>query len=175
MPAAPPADPNVLLPAHLDRLFAVLYRRVRHYQNAEDLTNDTVTLVLAKWHRYDPARPFWPWLVSVALRVLASAGRSGKLSLPADLAGGASHSGPAADEPPPLDFLVTAEDRRRLRDAVDALPEDEREAVLLFYFDDAPARDVADAIGLPTGTVYRLLHQARRRCAAALADRPGGD
>ena len=64
-----------------------------------------------------------------------------------------------------------------LGDAVRALPARERQVVVLHHVADLPVAEVADRLGVSTGTVKRALHDARRRLAAAVAPpstRPGG-
>ena len=55
-------------------------------------------------------------------------------------------------------------------DAVDRLPAKHREVVLLYYYADLPVADVAAAVRRPTGTVKRLLSEARDLLAESLGD-----
>jgi RNA polymerase sigma-70 factor (ECF subfamily) len=54
--------------------------------------------------------------------------------------------------------------------AVTQLPERQREAVVLRYWADLSVVETAAAMGIADGTVKALLHQARGRLAALLAD-----
>ena len=49
----------------------------------------------------------------------------------------------------------------RVADAIDALPDGEREALLLFAWEDLSYQSVADALELPIGTVRSRLNRAR--------------
>jgi RNA polymerase sigma-70 factor (ECF subfamily) len=55
------------------------------------------------------------------------------------------------------------ETRKLVRKAVDQLPEFLRQVVLLAYFQGLPYRDVAQALGIPVGTVKSRLHAAIQR------------
>ena len=55
-----------------------------------------------------------------------------------------------------------------VRDAVDRLPRRLRLVVVLHYVADLPVHEVAQATGLPVGTVKRRLHEARAALARAL-------
>jgi RNA polymerase sigma-70 factor (ECF subfamily) len=55
-----------------------------------------------------------------------------------------------------------------VRDAVDRLPRRLRLVVVLHYVADLPVHEVAQATGLPAGTVKRRLHEARAILAQAL-------
>jgi RNA polymerase sigma-70 factor (ECF subfamily) len=163
---------DTLIGSHVDRLFAFLYRRIGRHHDAEDLTNDTLTLVMAKWHHYDSSRPFWPWLVTVAKRHLATLARSGKLAsrLSLDENPDTADSCDSGDVTPTLDALILHEDHARLRAAIDRLASRQREAILMYYFESFSANEIADIEQVPVGTVYRRLHDARTRLAEALGE-----
>jgi len=58
-----------------------------------------------------------------------------------------------------------------LRDLVDRLPPQLRQAVLLHYYADLPVEEVARLVHRPVGTVKRRLHEARRLLADAGSSR----
>jgi RNA polymerase sigma factor (sigma-70 family) len=51
----------------------------------------------------------------------------------------------------------------RVADAIEALPDDEREALLLFAWEELSYQSVADALEVPIGTVRSRLNRARAR------------
>jgi RNA polymerase sigma-70 factor, ECF subfamily len=51
----------------------------------------------------------------------------------------------------------------RVADAIEALPDDERAALLLFAWEDLSYQSVAEALELPIGTVRSRLNRARAR------------
>ena len=59
----------------------------------------------------------------------------------------------------------------RVADAIEALPDGEREALLLFAWEDLPYQSVAEALALPVGTVRSRLNRARARLRELLAPR----
>jgi RNA polymerase sigma-70 factor (ECF subfamily) len=48
-------------------------------------------------------------------------------------------------------------------DAIEALPDDEREVLLLFAWEELPYQSMAEALELPIGTVRSRLNRARAR------------
>ena len=59
-------------------------------------------------------------------------------------------------------------DRSFLHDAVDSLPEDQRESIVLHYFLDIPIPKMAKILAVPAGTVKSRLHYARKALAIKL-------
>jgi RNA polymerase sigma-70 factor (ECF subfamily) len=59
-------------------------------------------------------------------------------------------------------------DTHRLRQAIDALPPDQRAAIALFYLEDMSVAEVAVALAVPAGTVKTRLMHARLKLRAAL-------
>src|SRR5690606_651211 len=57
---------------------------------------------------------------------------------------------------------------RRIRSAVDALPEDFRQVVLLADVEGYAYREIADELGCPIGTVMSRLYRARRQLRSSL-------
>jgi RNA polymerase sigma factor (sigma-70 family) len=73
-----------------------------------------------------------------------------------------SRQPPAGD---PADEIVADLDARqlwpRVADAVAGLPEEERDALLLFVWEELSYEDIALALGVPVGTVRSRLNRAR--------------
>ena len=75
---------------------------------------------------------------------------------------------PAGSAPSPSAELARDEIRALVRDALAALPPAGREAAELFYLDERNCGEVADLLQVPTGTVKRRLHDARKRLRGML-------
>jgi RNA polymerase sigma factor (sigma-70 family) len=133
--------------------------------DADDAAQDAMLLALVKLDQYDPRRPFGPWL----LRIVANAAtdrrrrrtvRRAELLDPGLVAGGARPD-------------VTTERRAlngRLREALAALPERRRIAVVLFDVEGYSHAEIAGILGIPEGTVRSEVFHARRHLRALLAD-----
>jgi RNA polymerase sigma-70 factor (ECF subfamily) len=55
---------------------------------------------------------------------------------------------------------------RALRDALDALPDEFRQVIVMADLCEMSYREIADQLGCPMGTVMSRLHRARRAVAA---------
>jgi RNA polymerase sigma-70 factor, ECF subfamily len=65
----------------------------------------------------------------------------------------------------PIEGVAVATD---LRAAIAALPDRQREIVLMFYYLDTSVTDIADAMQISSGTVKTQLHRARATLATRL-------
>jgi len=160
-----------------------LYGYLRRYLGDEDLAADvfqnTFLAVFTKIGQYEPGRPARPWLYAIATnqaidalrRKTRRAERTADPLAPAP--GDAGEEGRplfdllAAREADPADLAEGLETRRRVRDAVAALPDLLRQVVILAYFQGMKYQDIADALGIPVGTVKSRLHAAVAKLAAA--------
>ena len=58
---------------------------------------------------------------------------------------------------------------RRVREAVDALPHEQRDVVALVMLEELSYRDAADLLGIPIGTVMSRLSRAKAALARSMA------
>jgi RNA polymerase sigma factor (sigma-70 family) len=72
--------------------------------------------------------------------------------------------------PDPGDAAEADEMRRRVMDAIQALPDHERAATLLFYIDGYSQSEVADFLEVPVTTVKNRLHRSRKRLKERMLD-----
>ena len=70
--------------------------------------------------------------------------------------------------------LVQQQTVGRVRDAIEALPADFREVVVLRELEGLSYKEIADVVGVPIGTVMSRLARARERLAGLLATNSGG-
>ncbi len=68
----------------------------------------------------------------------------------------------------PADRLFAEEQSRVLWQAVFALPESQRTAVVLYYRENLTVEEVAHAMGISTGTVKTHLYRARAQIKVTL-------
>jgi RNA polymerase sigma-70 factor (ECF subfamily) len=144
-------------------LFNYLKRYLGDASLADDVFQNTFLQVYLKRDTFDASRRFRPWLYAVATRQAVDALRRGgrrthvRLEQPEGQAVAESVTSGEAD---PLDGVVAGESRQKVREAVDGLPNHLRQVVLLAYFQGLKYRDVAEALGIPIGTVKSRLFSA---------------
>jgi RNA polymerase sigma-70 factor (ECF subfamily) len=177
---ASPTDPDLadVLAAQRDRAaFGVLYRRylervygycfhlLGDHHDAEDATERTFVAALAALDRYrDTGATFRAWLFRIAHNQLANALRA-RARHPVD----PLDAVPEPAEPADPDGLVSrAEEARRLRAALQRLPEDRRQVIVLRFIDGLSAREIGDVLDRSPGAVRVLQHRALRELATHL-------
>lgn len=132
--------------------------------DADDAAQDGF---LAAWRhlgRYDPGRPFGPWLLRIVANAAADRRRRRRVRQTEELSPAA-----AVREPGP----ATDADRNSLRGAFSAalqeLPERQRTAIVLFDVEGYSHAEIAKVLGVPEGTVRSDVFHARRALREPLA------
>ena len=161
---------GVLFDRHAGVLLRFLLRRTDPAQ-ADDLLGEVFRIAFERRTTFDPGRESArPWLYGIANNLVAKHHRSEARRLKA-MARWAARRGPAGD---PADQAVPAVDagRRwaRVAEAVAALPAPERQALLLYAWEELSYDEIAAALGVPVGTVRSRLSRARARMAAMTQD-----
>lgn len=133
---------------------------------ADDLVQDCAERALVKSHLYDPARPLRAWLYAVLRNIFVSglrrSGRSTVVKTIDDLKDGEGAVAPAQE-----DRLAAS----LVADALDRLPPQQREVVVLVGLEEMSYRDVAEIVGVPIGTVMSRLSRARESLRQILEER----
>jgi RNA polymerase sigma-70 factor (ECF subfamily) len=154
-----------LVPAYRRRVFGLAYSILRDRAAAEDLAQEVFVKLWQALPRYDGRARLSTWIYAITRNAAVSALRARRRSVSmSDAAVLAEVEGIAATPAAELEDAA-------LRRQVDALPEKQRQAITLYYFDERPVDEVAEMMGLPVNTVKTHLHRARASLAAALGMR----
>lgn len=148
-----------LVHAASDRLFNFLYRLSGQAQDAEDLCQETWLKAWRALDRYQPGRPFLPWLFTIARRTLLNHRRAARPLEPLD------EDLPAPAAPP---VPVARDDLEHLWRLARGLPPRYHHVLWLYYGEGLNAREVAAVLRTRPLVVKVLLHRARRALLAVL-------
>jgi len=155
---------------YVDRVYGYCFYLLGDHHDAEDATERTFTAALAAVDGFrDEGATFRAWLFRIAHNQLANALRSRDRQRAASLEVVAE---PRANADP-AGILSLAEEARGLRRALDQLPVDRRQVVVLRFVDGLSAREIGAVLGRSEGAVRVLQHRALRQLAEMLAT--GGD
>lgn len=151
-----------LVPAFRRRVFGLAYSLLRDRGAAEDLAQEVFVKLWRALPRYDGRGQLSTWIYAITRNAAISALRARR--------GAVSMSDPAVFEEAEhrsATFDPAPEDSTLWRQ-VEALPEKQRQAVILYYQDERSVDEVAALMGLPVNTVKTHLHRARASLAVLL-------
>ncbi len=157
-----------------ERVYRLLLRMTRDPDDAFDLAQETYLLAFRRFDQYDGRASVDTWLhriaVNEALQFFRS--RKRKTRLHAD----AGHRLEQAAGDRTLDPGLQAVDRRLdLDEALESLPDADRELLLLRYRAGLDYAALAEALGKPPGTIASALNRARRLLRERLEERELSD
>jgi RNA polymerase sigma factor (sigma-70 family) len=127
---------------------------------AEELVGELFRIAFERRKTFDVSRASaLPWLYGIGSNLLLKhrRGEARRLRASAQMAA----AGEAADRRASAGALDARMLFPRVGHAIEALPDDEREALLLFAWEDLSYQGVAEALELPIGTVRSRLNRAR--------------
>ncbi|MFF4415588.1 RNA polymerase sigma factor [Streptosporangium sp. NPDC001559] len=165
---------------HVPERFAVLYDRyfpdIHRYvagrlgtQTADDLTAEVFLAAFRGREGFDPARgTVRGWLYGIATNLLARHRGQEAHHLRALYRMSADDRIDAGHEELVTGRLTAAGVRGPLAAALEAMPEADRDVLLLLALAELSYEEIAHALGVPMGTVGSRLNRVRRKLRAAL-------
>src|SRR5919109_2039281 len=166
--AGRPFDAEAL--PHLDALYRVALRLTGDVTMAEDLVQDTMLKAYRCWRQYRPGTNAKGWLLTILRNTFINDYRRRKLEPVAmDLEAVEPHALYRAVEqadPEGAFFSRIVDDK--VLEAIDALPEEFREVLVLSDVEGMRYAEIAETLQIPVGTVKSRLFRARRQLQAEL-------
>lgn len=160
-----------LLERHAVRLHHYLLRLLRDESMTEDLFQQTWLRAAERIDRYDPTRPFAPWLLTVGRNLaLDRLRRRRETRLDEIDCDRLSLAAPFEVESDPLTRLTAQERSARLAAAREALSLPDREVLSLRFDEDLSLPEMEQVIGVPLSTVKARLYRALTRLRARLLE-----
>ncbi len=154
---------NVLMRRWSPRLSAYLHRCCSDPATAADLLQETFVRVYQKRASYDPARSFSTWIYTIATNLVRNHARWQKRH-PVTLLDHEtlSQASPPAEAPDPAQSLEGCERTAAVRAAIQELPEELREPLVLSTYEHLPHVQIATILGLSEKAVEMRLYRARQ-------------
>jgi RNA polymerase sigma-70 factor, ECF subfamily len=147
-------------------------RMVRDEALAEDLAQEAFLRVYKARHRYRPDARFTTWLYRIATNLALNAIRDAKGRQRQ------GENGSAGDGEAPFEFvdpkasveqqLIETDRGRMIREAIEALPENQRAAVILHKYQEVDYRQIAGILKVSESAVKSLLFRAYETLRARL-------
>ncbi len=152
--------------AHLDSLYRTARRLVPSAVDAEDLVQDTYLKAFRAADQFRPGTNLRAWLFTILHNSARNRFRDRARdvvtvdSVVVDAAGETPRPGEAADTPETQ--LLAGTLAPELQAAVDALPDQFRQAVWLRDVEEFSYAEIADMLAVPVGTVMSRISRGRR-------------
>lgn len=149
---------GVIFDRHFDAVHAYLARRVGGGR-ADDLASSTFTVAFERRSRFRPdATTARPWLLGIATNLMRNERRAEKRAL--DVVGWLSSEGGGGS--------TDAGEAGHLGHLLAGLDREQRDVLLLYAWEELTYEEIAEALGIPIGTVRSRLARARSRLRNAL-------
>jgi RNA polymerase sigma-70 factor (ECF subfamily) len=155
---------GVLVERYERAVYHLAVRTLRDGEEAKDATQEAFFKAFRALNTFRSGAKFSTWIFTIVYRVccdrLARRKRFSGDELP-------DRADPAAG---PQEQAESADEARRLRAAIDALPEKYRTVITLFHLQNKQYEEIAQVLDLPLGTVKTHLFRAKEQLRKALED-----
>lgn len=135
---------------------------------ADELAAETFAVAYRSWDRLDPDRPVRPWLYGIAANLVRHHWRKERRMLRAYARTGVDPV--VAHDDAAVERVDAHARQRELAEALAGLRPADREILLLHAWAELTDSEIADAVGLPIGTVKSRLSRTRERLRNQFAD-----
>ena len=160
---------------HLDVVYQVARQAAGEGQDPEDLVQETYLRAYAGFGSYRGGS-VRAWLAAICLNVARSQARR-RRRRPWEVPGSAlldalprSRADGGERAPDVADVVIAGLDAETVSRCLGMLPEPQRVCIVLMDVAGYTAREAAEALGCPRGTVLARVHRGRRRLAQLLAE-----
>ncbi|MBM66234.1 MAG: RNA polymerase subunit sigma-24 [Myxococcales bacterium] len=162
---------------HLNALFGHALRLTRNNEQAEDLVQDTLLKAFKNFDSFKEGTNAKAWLIRILTNTYINGYRRNQVANRAltqhgggflnDRVSGSMGKGGAKGM---TDAVMDRFIRDELVEAVNELPDNFRDVVILADVEELSYREIADALEIPIGTVMSRLHRGRRLLREALSE-----
>ena len=155
---------------HKDRLFNLVYWFLGDYQDANDCAQETFIKVFKSIKKFRFESAFSTWLYRIAIntcknRIKSSAYRWKKKTVSLEISNGSKNGNPCSEiangSPTPVMALEKKEKMMRIQKAINSLPDEQNQVVVLRDIQGLSYQDISDITGLNLGTVKSRLARGR--------------
>jgi RNA polymerase sigma-70 factor (ECF subfamily) len=148
---------------YADNIYGYVLSIVRDHHQAEDITQHVFAKLVRAIVKYEERDvPFFAWVLRVARNVAVDYIRAERLVPVEEVR--------QVDNTSPWEQLLDGR-TQDLRDAFAALPQSQREVVILRHYGGFSPTEIAKLTGRSEGSIHGLHHRGRRTLATELANR----
>lgn len=166
--ASPAIDVSVLFREHGAFVARVVRRLTGDGAHVDDLVQETFIVAHRRARSFEGRSAPSTWLYGIASRLCMRHNRGGR-RFAAFLSRLVKEDATPAERPD--SSLEREQDIAAVRDAVGKLPFKLREAFVLYELEGIEGPQIAEMLGVPEGTVWRRVHDARKHFRATMEKR----
>jgi RNA polymerase sigma-70 factor, ECF subfamily len=162
--AGDPSAERAMYDAHVDRVFRLVHRMSGDLDRTKDYVQETFIRAFQRLRDFRGESALSTWLCSIAISItlngLRKLRRAGEREV-------------ALDDAPQIGSRSREADpdlKERLRRAIDELPEGYRTVFVMHEVEGYTHEEIAEVLGVQTGTSKAQLFRARAKLRVALAD-----
>jgi RNA polymerase sigma-70 factor (ECF subfamily) len=162
---------RVLVERYEPRIQGFLRKRLNDEERVQDLTQDTFLRIHRARESYDPGRKFSTWIHTIANNLLKNEFRNRSRRRETTFSALRPETSASGSPSRPVEFVSKGPDperdayRSELREAIDAaiarMEDHHRVPFVMREVEDRTYEEIAEAIGIPVGTVKSRLNRAR--------------
>jgi RNA polymerase sigma-70 factor (ECF subfamily) len=158
------------------KVFNVAYKFVGKHDEAEDLAQDIFLKIFKSLDTFDRRANFQTWLISISRNLCIDHYRSVRKERETiDREVDTGELAPPAAEPGPVAALEQRDRVMLLKQALSALPDTLRTAVLMRDIQELSYQEIADRLRLPEGTVKSRINRGRTELARQIRKLRGAE
>lgn len=152
-----------LIKRYEKQIYSLAYRLTNNVEDAQDLAQEAFSKIYIVLEKYDPGRPFFPWMYKVANNVIYSYLRSQKNRQQEISLEKVIDFSPLIPnrETHPENYSIAKETQRLVQQAIAELPEKYRVPLVLKYLEELSYKAISDILDLPVTTIETRLYRGK--------------
>jgi RNA polymerase sigma-70 factor, ECF subfamily len=153
---------------HMSLVYNVAFKYTGNAFDAHDLVQETYLMAFKYFYQLKDPDRIKPWLLKILRNNFLKTYRTNTEKQQQQQTDYIEHLKSCVEKIDTDDRLALAADTRLVNQSIDKLPVTYKEILTLYYMEDMPYKEIADALDIPMGTVMSRLNRAKERLKTIL-------